>query len=384
MLTQLHNDPRLRKLDKSSQDLVLAFAEALERRGSPAGGPSARLTRQAERWRLRKATAGEMHISTELTDMSIAYFQDQGAFVAAGRGIKSVAQKSDSYLLYDKGDLLRDEAQERAENTEAAGGDFKVTSATYACKRFAFKKPVSDELVANQTVGDPRLDALAFVTQKMLIKREVLWMDALFKTGLWTTDLDGVAGAPGANQFQQWDQSASVPRKDLQTQSIAIHERSGNWPNTFTLTPKVLAALLRHADITDAFKHTTSGAVPTMEALARALFSLVEDRFTPPMVTVASGVKATSAEGATDAFAYIGGKHALLAYVLPTPALRLPTAYAVFSWENAVFGTNALGVRIRDYVREETASPNVIEGEIFVDIKLVAADLGAFFESAVA
>lgn len=98
---------------------------------------------------------------------------------------------------------------------------------------------------------------------------------------------------------------------------------------------------------------------------------------------IAGGVKTTSAEGATDAFDYIVGKQALLAYVDPNPSLRSPTAWINFAW-TGLLGANAFGFRFKDLSDEFKAIPHRVEGDAAFDIKRVAVELGTHFGTAVA
>lgn len=371
------------KLDGHGQELVVAFAEALAR-GTGQQPRQSEILRSAAALQLQKdATPADRHVSTELTGLSIGAFQDMGMFAASGSGVYSVAKKTDKYRIYDRGDAFRDEAKARAHGTEAVVLGADVTTGTYTCERFAGKYQITDEDVAQDTVGDPVMEALDAVNLKLFIRRESQWVTACFDDGLWGTDRDGVTSGPTGDQYIQFDQAASTPRNLFHTDAITIHETTGQWPNQLVLQPHVLSELLLHADVVDAFKHTTAGATPNMAGLAEALFSL--GGVAPsPSIRVAGGVKTTSAEGVADTFAYIAGKDALLAYVEPNPGRYRPSAWYTFSWQSELFGTNADGVVIKQYEDVPKGVVDVVEGEICVDPKLVSADHGIFYEDAVA
>ena len=386
LLKETHTDPRLAKLDKQSQELALAFAEMLSK-GRIGDAPgiepefSPLLKSMAE---LSKADPDpdDLHVSTELTDRSIGYFQQMGQFAAASIGVLAVTQKNDKIRRWNKGDLYRDEAEPRAPATEAAGGAIGKDTIDYICERYAWKQDIDDETIANDRVEDPADRALRVVTQKLLIRRDAHWVTKIFLTSTWTRDRDGVTSGPTGAQFLRWDESGSTPRADLSGDAVRIHELTGFWPNVLTLQPHVLKALILHADVLAAFQYTVAGAVPSMGALAASLFGGAVGA--DPTIRIAGGVKTTSAKGASaDTFSYIAGKHALLAYVDVNFGLLMPTAYTVPSWENEVFGTGENGVRIREYEVIERAVPSRVEGEIFFDAVVTAADLGAFYEAAV-
>ncbi len=386
MLTadSLMQDPRLKTLSKGDRDFALAFLEEL---GKSRGRNTATL--DIGDWtRFAKADpdVSSVHVSTELTDLSVAYFQDAAMFQAASGAEVPVKAIAGQFNLYDRGDLFRinpDDAR-RGPATESYGSGFKITQGSYSCIKYAVHKDVDEDLQAQQAAGDPVDDALADVTQKLMMIREKVFAANCMGTGIWGgTDQTGVAGAPGANQFKQWDLAGATPREDLTLQTIGIHQSTGFWPNALILSPFVLRGLLLNSEIVAAFQYTTAGAVPDLVALAKCLFAnLTAHGAEIPRVLIAGGTATTSAEGVADTFAYMVGKVALLAHLHPRPSLRAPSAYYTFSWAG-LLGANAFGGRIKDFELPAIAVPHRVEGEMACDIRKVAADLGRFFTSAV-
>lgn len=241
---------------------------------------------------------------------------------------------------------------------------------------------MDDETLRNDTVGDPVARGTKMVVQKLLIRREKVWSGKILVTGTWGIDLDGVDAAPAGPQFLRWNVANSTPRKDLATNAQAIHGKTGFWPNVLVLTPPVLVQILLNAEVVDVFKFTVAGATPSLPALADALFALGVGR--TPALLVAGAVETTSKKGVADTFGYVTGKHAWLGYVEEDPGLEVPSAYYIPSWEDAIFGTNEMGVRMKEFEIERLSVPSRIEGEIFHDVVITTTDLGAFFETAVA
>ena len=80
---------------------------------------------------MAQPTANDVHIDAILTNISVAYIQDQNAFVASKVfPTIPVEKQSDKYFVYTKGDWFRDEAQLRAPATESAGSGYNLTTAT--------------------------------------------------------------------------------------------------------------------------------------------------------------------------------------------------------------------------------------------------------------
>jgi len=322
-------------------------------------------------------TASDVHVNVPLTNVSIAFIQQADAFVATQVFPNvPVPNQSNRYFVYDRADWFRDQAQLRAPGAESAGGGFRVDNTpTYFANVWAYHKDIDDQIRSNaDSVISMDRDATQFVTQQLLIRRDKLWATTFFKTGVWTSDLDGVAGAPGANQFKQWDQAGSTPIEDIRRYRIAVAELTAYRPNTLVLGAHVWRVLQDHPEFLDRIKYTQKGMV-TPDLLA-AVLELDK-------VVVAYGVEATAPEeAATDTFSFIFGKHALLAYSAPAPSLMTPSAGYTFSW-TGLLGSGPMGNRISSFRMEQLKSDRV-EGEMAFDMKVIAADLGAFFESAVA
>ena len=137
---QLLLSPGLKRLDKSGRELVLAFAEQMVKSTQPKGfSASAGLRSFIEK---AQPTLADVHVSTELTNLSIAYIQQMSAFAAGGTAIFGVNQVAGFYTEYDKGDFFRatpDEAL-RAPNTESAGGGFRNECADLVAYRVPVEK----------------------------------------------------------------------------------------------------------------------------------------------------------------------------------------------------------------------------------------------------
>lgn len=320
----------------------------------------------------------DAHIDRAMTNISVAYLQDADKFIADKVfPIIPVQRQSDLYYKYNKGDFMRDEARQRAAFTESAGGDYGVeASEPYYCRKHAFHKDVSPEERLNYDEPlNADQDATIFVTQKMLIRREMAWTSKYFKTGVWGTDLTGVTASASANQFVQWDQEGSDPIGDITSAGIKMAAETSYRPNTLVLSPYVFNALKNHYDILDRIKYTERGIVTT-ELLA-SLFEV--DR-----VLVAWSVVNSAERGATDDVDFIYGKNALLCYSNPNPGLRQPSAGYIFAW-TGLEGAGAFGNRIVRLPMDMLGlGTERIEGEMAFDTQIISADLGTFFSGAVA
>ncbi len=322
-------------------------------------------------------TMQNAHIDRALTNISVAYLQDASAFIADKVfPIVPVKRQSDVFYIYDKGDFMRDEAQVRGAASESAGGDYGVESSDpYYCRKHAFHKDVTPEERANYDEPlDADTDATDFVTQKMLIRREMDWASKFFVPGKWGKEITGVATGATEGQTIQWDQATSTPIEDITGAGVAMAGETGYKPNTLVLSPYAFNALKNHEDILDRIKYTQKGIV-TADLLA-TLFEV--DR-----VFVAWSVVNSAKKGATDAIDFIYGKHALLCYSNPRPALRKPSAGYIFAW-TGLEGSGAYGNRIVRLPMDQLGlGTERIEGEIAFDTKQICKDMGVFFKDIV-
>lgn len=318
-------------------------------------------------------TQSQGHVDQILSNISVAYMQQPGMFIANKVfPIVSVDKQSDLYYVYEKGDWFRDEAQKRADATESVGSGYDLGTDSYKCDVWAFHKDVGPQARANFDNGlDADRDAARFVANRLMLRQEVQWVTDYFASGIWGTTTDY-----SALPAQQWNTYAtSNPAGDIRTASLAMLQSTGYMPNTLVVGAAVDAALRGHPDIKDQFKYTSSESV-TEQMIAKYLGI---DNY-----LVARAVKNNAEEGAADSMAFVHGKHALLVYAAPSPSLLTPSAGYTFMWRGISkgIGTNIAVYNIAmDWLGLGTKR---VEGEIAYDNKKVAADLGYFWNAVVA
>ena len=311
-------------------------------------------------------TQSAVHVNRPLTMISVAYMQSQDAFIADKVfPVIPVDKQSDLYYIYTKNDWFRDEAKPRAAGTESAGSGYNTSTDSYKCDVIALHKDVPDQVRANEDAPlNSDRDATEFVTNRLLLRREIQWATDYFASGVWGTD------STPANLWS--DYVASDPIADIRTGKRTVKVNTGFEPNTLVLGYDVFIKLQDHPDIVDRYKYTQSEVIT--EAMLAKLFGVQK-------VLVAGGVKATNVEGETAAYSFIHGKHALLCYAAPRPSVLQPSAGYIFSWKGVSAG-NGFTVGTKKFRMDHLESDRV-EGQIAFDNKVVATDLGYFFASAV-
>jgi hypothetical protein len=321
---------------------------------------------------------GTLHVDRYLTGFSVAYIQSAAMFVASkATSLIRVNKQTDKYVVYDRGYFWRDDAKERPLGARPQQTGYKLSEGTYNAREYALEHTVDDR--QRENADDPiDLDenATRLLTQKNMIRQDRFWANTCFKTGVWSTDYEGVQSTPGSNQFLQFDDASSDPIGVVDEVKDDISKLTGFKPNTLVLGTKVKRKLRSHADIADRIKYTQTGIAD--EAILASLFDV-------DTVVTARSVYNAANQGSTDDFNFIVDETAMwLGYIDPNPSIDSPTAAATFAWTGLIPGaTNTMGGVI-ETGRDDRAHSDYFQGRMAWDIAVVAADLGAFFNDVVA
>src|SRR5580692_7634222 len=101
-------------------------------------------------------TVGDVHVAAALTDVAVAYWQDESSYIADKVfPMVPVQHQTDVYFVWSKADFFRDEAQLRADATESAGTGVNLTTQTYSAKVWALHQDIGAQVRAN---ADPSVD----------------------------------------------------------------------------------------------------------------------------------------------------------------------------------------------------------------------------------
>lgn len=308
----------------------------------------------------------DVHNNKTLENISIAYLQEATNFVAPKVfPVVPVMKDSDTYYIFDGGDFLRDNMTDRAPSSPAAGTDYDMSTATYACKRYALKMPVDWNTKANQD-GELVTDATVtkFLTQKAMIRFDKIFADNYFTSSKWT----GSSTGSDLTASVKWNVSGSTPLADVETQRLSIRNKIGQEPNVMVVTPSVHAALKNNADILARLGANERG-VPT-EAIMAQLFEVEK-------YIVAKSVYNTAIKGASDSLSTIFGTDGvLLCYANQQPNILMPSAGYIFASKQ--FASNDWGLIVRSW-EDINITSDIIEVEFKLDAKLVQANAGAFW-----
>lgn len=323
----------------------------------------------------------DVHISAALSNIATAYLQGEDAYIADKVfPVVPVQHKTDQYFVWSKADFFRDEAQQRADATESAGTGVNLTTANYNAAVWALHQDIGPQVRAN---ADPSVDldiaSTRQLMQKLLIRRDRIFMTKYMATGIWGTDVVGTAnGTPGTATPAYWDDDAqSDPFTDIAVGSTTVLQNTGYLPNVLVLSWPVYQALRKHPLIIDRIKYTTKAFTGTITP------ELLGAAFDVERVVISKGVYNAAGENVAANMAFMMGKHALLCYAAPSPGLMVPTAGYTFAWQGFT-GLNNLGVRMSQIPMPWLGIGTMRnEAEMAFDMKAVGTDLGYFFSGIV-
>ena len=309
-------------------------------------------------------TAGDVHVNRPLTNFGQKYLQSADAFVGM-RAMPNlpVVHQSDLYVVWSREDFFRDQARERADGTESAGGSFNLTRPTYTARVYAFHKDVTDRQRANQDPGIS-LDnsASQYITQKLMLRREQLFSDTYLVGGnFWSgTDVDAIWGGAGN------------PITDIRAGIEEVQGATGFRPNKMIIARTGWNTLLDNADI---LARITGGALPSQPAIVQR--QLIAQLFEMDEIFVMDSVINSAAEGAAESTGFLAPDDCLIYYAPNAVNLDEPTAGVQFSWTGFVGATPA-GFRIKRF-RVEPIEADRLEAQMAFTYEVIAPELGKYF-----
>lgn len=335
-------------------------------------------------------TVSDVHVNVPLTNLTLAYEQEDDAFVADKVfPIVPVPQRSDVYYRYNRGDFLRNNMQKRAAGAESAGGGWRLdNSQNYACDVWSLHKDIPDQIRANADAMLPLdADATRYLTQQARLNREIQWAQAFFGPAIWSVNCSGVpTGATGGEALGytngctllQWRDANSTPIQDIRGMKQVTQLTGVYRPNKLILSRAVFDVLCDNPQLVDRLKYGQTAPQPakvTLQAMA-AIFELDE-------VLVMDSIQNVGLETANwsqnDLNQFVAGHNALLVYTPTSAGLMTPCSGLTFAW-TGYLGATAYGTRIKSFYLPWLESTRVEIDNAFSQ-NVVGADLGCFFQN---
>jgi len=302
-----------------------------------------------------------------LTNMSMAFFQEEGDFVAPSIfPVCPVALSSSYYYTFSKADLARDNVQRKPAfgkvQPEVIVGIDQIDALNYQ----RAKAP---------GVADPRRAKVRFVTEQLKLHLDLIFAANFFNPLAWQNVWTGVAANPGANQFLKFNDANFDPVNFFDARIKDIKQAGRRRPNRLALGVDAYNALKNHPDIVERVKYTGSTANPaivTPQALA-AILQIEE-------VKVLESTYNRGGIGQEDMQFVCATDGALLCYATDNPSIDEPSAGYIFTWD--MLG-NGQYIAIDQYEGEKGTHAEFIEGLMATDMKKTCDDLAIYFDQCV-
>ncbi len=310
-----------------------------------------------------------VHQDVALSNLSIAYAQDESRFVANQIFPEvPVDKRSDKYYIWARDFWHRAVIERKGVNSKTPKAGLGINNATFSCEGYWLGYLLNRDTLANEDAAvDSERAATEWLTYQALLNREIKFVADFWKTGIWTE-----ATLASTDQWSDYDGSDPIAKAKLAIQ--AIEKACGMKPNTLVVSAEVFDnGLESHPLLVDRFKYTQKGVL-TADLIAPLLG--VEKLLVARAMYNSAVEKAEATESYTGA--YIFGKNALFLNVAPGVGLLQPAAGKTFNWR-----PNGLGMSIERYA-DDDADADVIRIRDYFDQKQTSSPHGYMYVPAVA
>jgi hypothetical protein len=312
-------------------------------------------------------TLQNVHIQAALTDLSVAYRQDAPAVSDRIFPRVPVSKQADKYFIWDKADMWRREVKKRAPGADFARMGVRLSTDNYSADQYALEYPIPDEIRANQDAAvDVEATASMVLVDQHNLEKDFQFASTFFTTGVW---------AAGTVTTQWSTVATGTPITDIIAATSTIRQALGGSAQHRLVGlggTKIRAALLGSAQIREAGKYVTEQSIANVDAALAALLGLDE-------LVISDRVYNTRPEKASASYTPLFNTGFLLVAVPRNPGLMVPSAGYTFAWDEGGRGD----MYVEQY-RDEPKKSDVLRSICYFDQKLVGADLGVFFNNAVA
>lgn len=333
-------------------------------------------------------TASQFHVDVPLTNLTVAQLQSDENFIA-DKVFPNVPvdKQSDKYYVWPRGQFNRvGDVKKLAPGVESETITMQVSQDNYFAEVYALGMEFTEQMLANvDTQLNVRLAGSTMLATRMRLKREIDWINTYFAPGVWTTQYTGVASAPNASQFIQWnDYGTSTPIQNVTNAKTALYLASGGAASysdlVAVMTQDVYDVLVNHPDILGRLNGgstVTNTALVTQAKLAEVL-GVSE-------ILIPRAIQNTAKEGLSDVHGFVATKRFAIFARPKAPGLMVPASGYNFTW-NA--GANAgYGIEVRSYTGEYLAIKHIVEKlEVLNswDMKVISPDMAVYFDGIIA
>jgi hypothetical protein len=264
----------------------------------------------------------QLHVDQHLTNLAINY--RPGTMIADRIFPRvNVPKQTDSFLVWDQGDLWALHDTKRSPGTEAPKATISVTSDNFNCQNYAIKDAITVEDRAN---ADP-----AFIRELEggKTRRLMDWLNLDWERRIATqvTNTSNVGSSAAVGSSWQTLSSNSDPLGDVQTGIENVEDATGYRPNKVVFGGLAWRLFRKNPTIIDKTRATalTGADQYPNTALVAALLEVDE-------VMVGNAFYNSAEEAIDDSIVRIWDDHVLVYYSPNAPSLVEPAFGYSFRW----------------------------------------------------
>jgi hypothetical protein len=310
--------------------------------------------------------ATDLYVDAPLTNVSIAYknLEFIGDLV-----LPKVPVTQETGIVWKMGmENFNLKDLQRGDKAKSKRSGYTVdASTTYRIVNYSLSDIVTDGM-RKQAVSpmQPETDTAEYLTEQLALNKEYLVASALFNTG--ATGFSGYTEAlsASASRYKWSDYTNSTPIDDVEyAKNTKIAASSGATADIcMVVGADVWTQLKNHPDVLERIKYTQTGIIT--EALVQEVMGISG-------LYVGKALYNTANEGQTATLARVWGKYALV-FHRGKPAIKTAATAALLHGGNVV----------RKWTDNELRGATVIEVEEALQAKMLSAQSGYLFSTAVA
>lgn len=313
-----------------------------------------------------------------LTNMSIAYFQQQNDYIATHMFPAIPVQHStSSYYIFSRADLARDNVQRKPQFGKVQPMVISSTTDTYRCEVdqviLGLDQIAQTDIQRANIPGaaDPRKAKVQTATEQIYTHLDILWAKKFFQPGVWNNEMQGVTASPSGSQFLKFTDANFNPIQFFDNLKIDMKRRGRRKPNKICFGTKAWIGMKNNPFILDRVigtGGTNNPALVTEKAVAEILGF--------DEVMICEGTFNAAGIGAPEDMRYICDESGCLVVHTPSSAsIDTPSAGYSFMWD--MLG-NGQTIAFDQFEGERGTHTEFIEGLCSSCFKITAQDLGVY------
>lgn len=326
---------------------------------------------------------GRFHPNVILTNMAMAYFQDQSQYVAKSLfPILPVRLSTAAYTIFSRADLARDNVQRKPAGGRVAPTVIGSGTETYSVGVDQIILPI-DQIAQTDLqrqpmpgASDPRRSKARVIAEQMNIHQDILFAEGFFKPGAWSDEWTGAAAySESAQEFIKFSDANCNPIRLFASLRTRMNKRGRRYPNKLALGENAFNELKENPLLVERVKYTGSSLNPGIVTETALAEMLGFDK-----VVVLRSTYNKAGVGVEEMGLICDPDSALMVYATDAPALDEPSAGYIFTWDMLGDGNY---MPVLQYPGESGTHTEFMEGLMATACKRTADDLGIFLKNCV-